>query len=521
MLQGSEKHWHISEQELEALCENSRKWSKILMMNAFIHVTDHENLLDILNWSKKINNKNHNHRLHRQLFCLAEFDFVVLYKPGCSWLLITPDYLSRCIDHERVQGRIKASDDSYNDYCPEQQHELKDDFEYFDNFNKKHFNEFIKKVDIKETATNKRIKEFSTFKSILNGEQPFANLNNHNMNICLLRSFNTPTHKRHILPFQQRDPTPIISAVSTKPNNKFVTLKDIIKNHPELDKIDKQQRGKKIQLTDNQKLEIARYKLKAKRINEYIKPTLNRLNQQIKPKDFDHIVIENQWKMKESMAESNKFLAETGNEPRDADEKETGSSIVAALNLKPTECSLLFASESHAICAVTGTTYLDDISSSDEIEDDDDEEYTTKEYLQLSQLKDQYPDNQRYIDKDGILREILNSKLLNVKLLTKAQRNDPTWTVIIRYLTEHNDVYLNLLPEIARSAALSGQFKLRGDGLLVNSSDRIIIPSSLVPTIIHAFHSDAYHQHQSEKRIEHIIKARFYWSSISRDLKKL
>ena len=166
MLQGAEKNWHIFEQELEALCDNSRKWYKILLMKPFVHVTDHENLMDVINWCQNINHKNHNHRLHRQLLCLGEFDFILLYQPGIEFLLIIPDYLSRCIDHERIQGRIERNDGFKGSQFPNQQYDYNQDKEYFDDFNKQHFNEFIKKVKIRNHQTGKEITDFEEFKSL-------------------------------------------------------------------------------------------------------------------------------------------------------------------------------------------------------------------------------------------------------------------------------------------------------------------------------------------------------------------
>jgi transposase InsO family protein len=96
------KHWHISELELMSIVNNNHKWEKLLIPRLFINVTDHLNLIEILNYSKLIykSNSSTNSRLLRHATQLANFNFLTLYMPGNKPLMSLPDFLSRCIQHD-------------------------------------------------------------------------------------------------------------------------------------------------------------------------------------------------------------------------------------------------------------------------------------------------------------------------------------------------------------------------------------------------------------------------------------
>ena len=580
MLQGSERNWHIFEQELESICEGCRTYSKILLMKPFVVVTDHENLLDVLNWSDKLNNKNYNHRLHRQLFCLAEFDFVVLYRPGITILI--PDYLSRCIAHEVINKRMDF-DGFLSEFCTKEQlkeignmAEVRNDKEYFDKFNKEHFDAMLQKVKLKDVTTGENINNYEQFKNIYITNKSKELHEKSVLNVAVLKEkvikpslkISTQTtfnQKPEELKMVKLPDKKLLNKINSGKKLKNTSkLMEFIKSVPLLKEMHEMGTGKRVKLTDNQKMDIVKYKMKAINIGEAIEPILNKFNPELNPNKLRDIINSNAHKLGEEYRKSNKYILETHKLKERVGELQRNNSnnlVINQLHLLPDQYSLMFSNEILPICTTITCLYQktdkvhlcvstrkqkDDMEKRDQLNinkaiEDSIRSYSASQQSSQSNFSHEMEQNNNNnqithyedplldletedvcfyeIPDDPELKQLLSDKLVNVTNIIKAQRNDPILNPIYQYLITSNKSFLEMIPYHAKFDVLRGYFNMRKDGLLLRD-ELIYIPRTFAPTIIHLFHNDIYFNHQGRGRIKPVLLDRFYWYNMDRDIQQ-
>ena len=85
----TQQNWHVSEQEIFSCIYMVEKWRSLLLGSHFVVHTDHKNLEELFNRSKRFRAG----KLYRWAVRLQEFDFTAEYVPG--YKNTVADYLSR------------------------------------------------------------------------------------------------------------------------------------------------------------------------------------------------------------------------------------------------------------------------------------------------------------------------------------------------------------------------------------------------------------------------------------------
>ena len=100
---------------------------------------------------------------------------------------------------------------------------------------------------------------------------------------------------------------------------------------------------------------------------------------------------------------------------------------------------------------------------------------------------------------------------LNHDQLVEAQHNDPEWQDLLHECSNHNDnsvcgnfrVINNLLYKVDHK---------RGGGLL------LVVPHMLIEDTLKFYHNNSLLVHPSQRRLYEIMRTRFYWSGMHRDI---
>jgi len=414
IISSSMKHWHISELELQSIVNNNKKWEKYLLPRLFINVTDHLNLIEILNYCKLVHNSNNNNRLLRQASQLAVYNFLAIYMAGDSLPMSLPDYLSRAIQHD-----LKL-DPTLRTKLEELDTTLLNEIDNLPN----------------EPNLEKQINDH--FLKLLS--EKVKNIENTSVNCLDTKFWSEKFSTKYSLNFLELPhPMPI---PSKRISINFVNLRQKIQTNPELKRQFDINRNRTRILNLQEKMKIIRDKFKheAKQLS-LMQPT------------YSHIPSINN------------------------------------LNL----------------------SYLPTIP--------------TISNINLSSLPSIpiLSNSQLIVDKDDVVHNLLSQHELSLPVIHKAQLNDKHLAIIIRYLLDKNGYWYDMLDLKMQQDIDQNKYFLHSNASILmyrtpSNEPSIVIPQSLIMSVIHIMHNNLLTQHNGVTRTYALIRDKFYWQGMLQDI---